>query len=93
MAMGKPVICSRTRGQVDVVEEGVTGMYVPVGDAAALRKAMLALWNDPQRAREMGRAARAHVEKHHTLENFTTTVRGAVESSLGGRQASGSWSE
>jgi len=36
MAMGKPVICSRTRGQVDVIEEGVTGLYVPVGDAAAL---------------------------------------------------------
>jgi glycosyltransferase involved in cell wall biosynthesis len=57
MAMGKPVVCSRTRGQVDFIEDGVTGVYVPVGDPAALREAMLSLWNEPQRARTM--AARA----------------------------------
>jgi glycosyltransferase involved in cell wall biosynthesis len=41
MAMGKAVICSRTRGQVDVIEEGVTGLFVPVGDAAAIRDGMI----------------------------------------------------
>lgn len=87
MAMGKPVICSRTRGQVDVIQEGVTGHYVPVGDAAALRAAILSLWNDPQRAHEMGRNARALVEKHHTLEKFTSTARSAAEASLDGRPA------
>ncbi len=54
MAMGKAVICSRTRGQVDVIQEGVTGIYVPVGDAAALRAAILSLWAEPQRAQQMG---------------------------------------
>jgi glycosyltransferase involved in cell wall biosynthesis len=87
MGMGKPVICSRTRGQVDVIQEGVTGLFVPVGDAKALRAAMLELWNDPARAREMGRAARAYVEKYHTLEKFCTDVKGAIEASLGGRKA------
>ncbi len=84
MAMGKPVICSRTRGQVDIVQDGVTGLYVPVGNPAALREAMLSLWNDPQRAQEMGRRARAYVEAHHTLEMFTSRVRSAVEASLRG---------
>jgi glycosyltransferase involved in cell wall biosynthesis len=93
MAMGKPVICSRTRGQVDVIQEGVTGLYVPIGDAAALRAAILSLWNEPQRAREMGRNARALVEKHHTLEKFTATARSAAEASLDGRPASDSWWE
>jgi len=88
MAMGKPVICSRTRGQVDVVEEGKTGLYVPVGDITALRKAMLRLWNEPVLAREMGRNARAHVEKYHTLELFTAATRSAAEASLDGRPAS-----
>jgi len=87
MAMGKPVICSRTRGQVDVIQEGVTGLFVPVGDAKALRTAMLALWNDPARAREMGRAARAYIEKYHALEKFCADVKGAIEASLGGRKA------
>jgi len=91
MAMGKPVICSRTRGQVDVVQDGVTGLYVPVGDAGALRAAILSLWNDPQRAHEMGRNARAYVERHHTLEGFTSATRSAVEASLGGRPAPDTW--
>jgi glycosyltransferase involved in cell wall biosynthesis len=87
MAMGKPVICSRTRGQVDVVEEGVTGLFVPVGDASALRTAILSLWNDPERATAMGRAARAHVEKHHPLEKFCHDVKRAVDASMKGRAA------
>jgi glycosyltransferase involved in cell wall biosynthesis len=93
MAMGKPVICSRTRGQVDVIEEGVTGHYVPVGDAAAMRAAILSLWNDPLRARQMGRNARALVEKNHTLEKFTSTARSAAEASLDGRPAPDTWWE
>ena len=84
MAMGKPVIVSRTQGQVDVIEEGVTGIFVPVGDAAALRKAMLELWNDPERAREMGRAGRAYVEKHHAVEKFVRDAKGAIDASLDG---------
>jgi glycosyltransferase involved in cell wall biosynthesis len=93
MAMGKPVICSRTRGQVDVIQEGVTGLYVPTGDAAALRTAMLSLWSEPQRAQQMGRNARAFVEKYHTLEKFTSTARSAAEASLDGRPAPDTWWE
>jgi glycosyltransferase involved in cell wall biosynthesis len=91
MAMGKPVICSRTRGQVDAVQEGVTGLYVPIGDAAALRSAISSLWNEPERAREMGRNARAYIEKHHSLEGFTSAVRSAVEASLEGVPAPDTW--
>ncbi len=88
MAMGKPVICSRTRGQVDVIEDGVTGLLVPVGNPYALREAMLELWKNPQRAREMGQAGRRFIEKHHTLEKFCADVKGAVDASLAGNAAS-----
>jgi glycosyltransferase involved in cell wall biosynthesis len=87
MAMGKPVICSRTEGQVDVIQEGVTGLFVPVGDPVALRKAMLSLWNEPERAAAMGRAGRAYIEKHHTLEKFSGDVLRAVNASLDGEPA------
>jgi hypothetical protein len=91
MAMGKPVICTRTRGQVDVVQEGETGLYVPIGDAAAMREAILSLWNDPARARRMGAKARAYVEKYHSLETFTADVRSAAEASLTGQPAPDTW--
>jgi glycosyltransferase involved in cell wall biosynthesis len=93
MAMGKAVICSQTRGQVDVIRNGVTGIYVPVGDSDALRAAILSLWNDPQRAQQMGRDARAFVEKYHTLERFTAAAKSAAEASLDGRPAHDSWWE
>ena len=93
MAMGKPVICSRTRGQVDVIQEGITGLYVPIGDAGALRAAILSLWNEPLRAQQMGQNARAYVEKYHTLEKFTSTARSAAEASLCGCPAPEAWWE
>ena len=87
MAMGKPVICSRTEGQVDVIQDGVTGIFVPVGDAGALRAAMLTLYRDPVRARTMGQAGRAYIERHHTLDKFCHDVKAAIDASLDGRPA------
>lgn len=78
MAMARPVICSKTEGQVDVIEDGVNGLYVPQGDPVALREAILDLWNDPERAKEMGRAARRKVEEHHTMEQFVKAIKNEV---------------
>lgn len=77
-AMGRPVICSRTRGQVDVIEEGRTGIFVPVGDSKAMQQAILELWNDPARAEEMGKNARMYIEEHATLDRFVKHVREIV---------------
>lgn len=87
MAMGKAVICSRTRGQVDVIQDGVTGLFVPVGDPLALRKAILDLWRDPDRASAMGRAARAYVAESHALDKFCGDVKAAIDASLDGHPA------
>jgi glycosyltransferase involved in cell wall biosynthesis len=82
MAMGKPVICSRTEGQRDIIEEGKTGMFVPVGDAKSLREAILFLWNHPEETQRMGREARRFVEENHALEIFIGTVKRAVEEAV-----------
>ncbi len=80
MAMGRPVICSQAEGQVDVIEDGVTGIYVPVGDPEALREAIVDLWNDPNRAEEMGKRARRHIEQHHTMDQFVKAIKNEVQS-------------
>jgi glycosyltransferase involved in cell wall biosynthesis len=79
MAMGKAVICSRTRGQVDVIQEGKTGIFVPQGDPKALREAILHLWNHPEIAETMGRAARKYIEENHSIEQFVNSVRRIAE--------------
>jgi glycosyltransferase involved in cell wall biosynthesis len=87
MAMGKPVICSRTTGQVDNIREGETGLYVPPGDVLALREAMLSLWNNPARAKAMGERARAYVEEHHRLEDWLVAVKQNVEEAITDRKS------
>jgi glycosyltransferase involved in cell wall biosynthesis len=80
MAMGKAVICSRTRGQVDLVRDGVTGLLVPPGNPQALRDAILFLWNNPEAANTMGRAGRKLIEAEHTIDAFVRSIENIVES-------------
>jgi len=82
MAAGKPVICSRTKGQCDVVRDGETGLYVTPGDPRALREAITFLWNHPQEAERMGRQARAYIERFHTFDWWTAEVRSIVEDAV-----------
>ena len=83
MSMGKPVICSKTEGQIDIIQDGVTGIYVPQGDVKALREAILMLWNDPQRCARMGIAARKFIVETHNLEQFVQAVKVEVNRSIG----------
>ncbi|HEX3539965.1 MAG TPA: glycosyltransferase family 4 protein [Acidimicrobiales bacterium] len=70
MAMGKAVIVTRTRGQVDVFDDGVHGIYVPPYDSPALEAAINRLLADPQEAEKMGRAGRRLVESRHALDHY-----------------------
>jgi len=78
MAMGKAVIVTRTRGQVDLVADGVQGIYVPAGDARAMRGAIEHLVAHPEDADRMGRAGRALVERRHTLDAYTRRLAAIV---------------
>lgn len=83
MAMGKPVICTRAEGQIDIIEDGVNGIYVPQGDSGAMRNAIKALWEDPERCKKMGKAARAFIVKHHNMEQFVAAIKKEVDRAVG----------
>lgn len=68
--MGKPLVVTRTRGQVDLLRDGVHGLYVEPGDPAALRTAVERLLADPDEAERMGRAGRRLVEERYTLDGY-----------------------
>jgi len=84
MAMGKCVIATRTRGQTDTLVDGVNGIYVPPGDVAALRAAILRAVEHPEETARMGAAARRYIEEHATLDLFVDRVSAAT---LAGRTA------
>ena len=58
MMRGTAVVASDTGGLGELVDDGRTGVKVPVGDAAALAAALLGVLTDAQRAETIGRNAR-----------------------------------
>ncbi len=58
MAHGRPVVASAVGGLPDAVEDGVTGLLVPAGDATALRAALDRLLGDAALRSRLGSAAR-----------------------------------
>jgi len=63
MNHGTPVIASRVGGIPDIVEDGVSGLLVPPGDADALAAALRRLRDDPVLARRLGEAGRRRLRE------------------------------
>jgi glycosyltransferase involved in cell wall biosynthesis len=90
MAMGKCVVATRTRGQTDTIVDDVTGVYVPPGDAAALRATIQRLLANPAEIARIGSAARAYVEQRAGLDLFVRRVAQAVHAGHASRFGGGS---
>lgn len=75
MACALPCVASRLPGITDVViSDGVNGLLVPPGDAAALERALLYLLENPGRAQELGRKARVTVEERYSITQVAFRV-------------------
>lgn len=69
MACGLPCVASRLPGATDVmVEDGVNGRLVAVGDVGAFAAAIAGLLAAPEVAARLGAAARRTVEDRYTME-------------------------
>ena len=82
MAMGKAIIASDSSGIRDYVREGVSGLLVPVGDAAALQRAIRTLWEDPERCAAMGHHNRRWVEEVLSVDQYVKHVAGLLLADL-----------
>lgn len=84
MAVGLPVVATSVGGLPNVLEEGVTGLLVPV-DEAALATALLSL-RDPVRAAAMGQAARAAALERFGAERMVDRYLELYDRAHGGRR-------
>jgi mannosyltransferase len=66
-ATGCALVCSRTGAFDQLALPGVTGEMVDTGDAPGLAQAVLTVLSNPQRAVQMGEAARARVSELFSL--------------------------
>jgi len=80
LAMGRPVVASRTRGLDGLFPPGAGPFFVEPGDAPALAAAIRALVDDPAAAERRGREGRALIERDH---RFDARTRRIVDTVLG----------
>ncbi len=83
MSAGKAVIATRAGGTEDYIEPGVNGLLVPPGDVAAMRAAIHDLLDHPEKARQMGLAARARYVERHTFPAMAQRIH-QILSRVGG---------
>ena len=79
MASRLPVVVTAVGGNPEIVRDGVEGLLVPRGDAAAAADALLRLFDDPVGAATMGEAGRARVEARYQLSQTIDAYRRLYE--------------
>ncbi len=85
MACGVPVVATRVGAFEELILDGKTGTLIPRDDAGALAEA-LDHWLSDDAARETaGRAARAHVETRHAIEDEARAITAVYRQLLDGR--------
>ncbi|MBP7866226.1 MAG: glycosyltransferase family 4 protein [Acidobacteria bacterium] len=85
MACGRAVIVSDSGGMTEMMEDGRSGLKVPVGSVDALAGAMLRLAASPAEAEAMGREARLRVESRYTLERVARETEAVYRKAVGRR--------
>jgi glycosyltransferase involved in cell wall biosynthesis len=78
-ACGVAVIATRCGGPAEIVEDGVTGFLVDVGDVEAMADRMARLLADPQLASEMGRRGATLVKTRFSTEAFRSRLETLFE--------------
>lgn len=85
MSSGVPVVATRSGGPEEIVEDGVSGLLVPVRDPGALAAAITSLTDHPAQARALTECALQRVKDRFTistmLRSYEQLFQGLVDRS------------
>ena len=70
MSAGKPVLATAQGGALEMVEADKTGLFLPLGDAAAAAAVLARLIRDKKMRGELGENAQERVERLFSAERF-----------------------
>lgn len=79
MAMGLPVIASRTGGLGELVDDGETGFLFERGNSSELAHRLTQLWNGPGLCTRLGQAGRIKAIREYSETVFTERLFGYYE--------------
>ncbi len=82
MALGRPVVASRSGGIPEVISDGQTGVLVTPRDATELARAVCELLGDPARRERMGAAGRRRASDEFSMARMTAGLNAAFERAI-----------
>jgi glycosyltransferase involved in cell wall biosynthesis len=85
MERARPVIAAEIGGLGELVEDGVTGLLVPAGEAEPLARAIIRLTGDLDHAARMGEAGRRRAVEQFLQERCTDRTELLYAEALNGR--------
>ncbi len=74
MAAGRPVVGTRVDGLSEIIDDGVTGYLVQVGDSRGLADALIDLLSNEEKRKTMGERGRKRAEGLFAMQHFTRSV-------------------
>jgi glycosyltransferase involved in cell wall biosynthesis len=83
MAAAKPVVATAHGGPLEMIEEGVSGHFVPPADPGALAAKICACLADFESSRAMGRRAQERAMRMFPLSRFLDRMQSVYEQALG----------
>lgn len=88
VAEARPVVCTDSGGNPELLRDGVTGYLFPVGDARALASRLSELLSDNALARRIGEAGRGIVRSTYSHTNMVQAPMACDDDLRAGRQQS-----
>lgn len=82
MAAGKPVVSTRSGGPREIVEDGVSGFLVDVGDDAAMAARLSELLAQPDLLAAMGVASRQRVAERFDLNKTVSDIEDVLDKAM-----------
>jgi glycosyltransferase involved in cell wall biosynthesis len=79
MMSGLPIVTTSTCGMKDVIEDGKTGILVPIRSPQAVAAAVESLVGSPVLRKQLGSAAREAAVRHYTWDHAAAPVLQAYE--------------
>lgn len=79
LAMARPVVATDVGATAELIEDGVTGILVPPGDAAALATGILSTLREPEQASQRALVGQQRVRERYSVERMAEQVERLYE--------------
>ena len=88
MQSSLPVVLANAGALPELIEEGVSGILVPTGDAAALSAALIKLHNNRDLRRKLGEEARKQANNKFVISRYVSDMENIYRDVAKGRHVS-----